>query len=278
MSEKDIVKAPETEMQANPIPEIPTQLEGMAKIAAATTVAQTLSYSTERKFLDNISASDALCRLKLQGSVNHSITGYKWLRIDQVGNSLGITKKNCFEAMQTILHSCQIPNTQLAFLVIVEKGIYRMYLGMRGVTKMNSVQNFISTNWRGIITKKCDESDTDLKKYVSNEEYNKCYAITGVPTLNAQERYAKGIEQIVGGLRDYEDAVYLVTASPVSATHIDGILSTCRELQSQTESFKSFSLTENIQQGTSRSLSKTTTHTIIETISQQVNANDGKRA
>ena len=278
MSEKDIVKAPETEMQANPIPEIPTQLEGMAKIAAATTVAQTLSYSTERKFLDNISASDALCRLKLQGSVNHSITGYKWLKIDQVGNSLGITKKNCFEAMQTILHSCQIPNTQLAFLVIVEKGIYRMYLGMRGVTKMNSVQNFITTNWRGIITKKCDESDTDLKKYVSNEEYNKCYAITGVPTLNAQEKYAKGIEQIVGGLRDYEDAAYLVTASPVSAARIDGILSTCRELQSQTESFKSFSLTENIQQGTSRSLSKTKTKTITETISQQVNANDGKKA
>ena len=278
MSKKDIEKAPGTGVSTNPVPEIPTQLEGMAKIAAATTVAQTLSYSTERKFLDNISTSDALCRLKLQGSVNHSITGYKWLRIDQVGNSSGITKKNCFEAMQTILHSCQIPNTQLAFLVIVEKGLYKMYLGMKGVTKMNSVQNFISTNWRGIITKRCDESDADLKRYVSNDDYQKCYAITGVPTLNAQEKYAKGIELIVGGLRDYEDAAYLVLASPVSSARIDGILSTCRELQSQTESFKSFSLTENIQQGKSRSLSKTTTHTITETISQQVNANDGKKA
>ncbi len=271
MNEKDIVKVPEAEIQANPIREIPSQLEGMAKIAAATTVAQTLSYSTERKFLDNISASGSLCHLKVQGSVNHSITGYKWLRIDQVGNSSSITKKNCFEAMQTILHSCQIPNTQLAFLVVAEKGLYRMYLGMKGITKMNSVQNFISTNWRGIITKKCDESDTDLKRFVSKNGYNKCYSITGVPTLNAQEKYAKGIEQIVGGLRDYEDAAYVVLAKPISSAHIDGILSTCRELQSQTESFKSFSLTENIQQGKSRSLSKTTTHTITETISQQVN-------
>lgn len=278
MNEKDIVKVPEAEIQANPIQEIPSQLEGMAKIAAATTVAQTLSYSTERKFLDNISASGSLCHLKVQGSVNHSITGYKWLRIDQVGNSSSITKKNCFEAMQTILHSCQIPNTQLAFLVIVEKGLYKMYLGMKGITKMNSVQNFISTNWRGIITKKCDEGDENLSKFISNDEYIKCYGITGVPTLNAQEKYAKGIEQIVGGLRDYEDAAYLVMATPVSAARIDGILSTCRELQSQTESFKSFSLTENIQQGKSRSLSKTTTHTITKTISQQVNANDGKKA
>lgn len=259
------------------LPEIPTQLEGLSKIAAATTVAKTLSYSTERKFLENICEANELCHLELQGDISHSLTGFKWLEIVQVGNFSKESKQNCFDAMQTILHSCQLPNTNLAFLILGTDGVFKMYLGMKGISKMTGVQNFISSNWKGVVTKKCDEKNENLRKFVNNKDYNKCYAFTGVPTMNAQDRYARGIEQIIGGLRGHEDVAYLVLATPVSSSRVDGILSTCREVQSQTESFKSFSLTENLQQGKSKTLSKSTTHTVTETISQQINTHEGDK-
>ena len=272
---KDLATKPQTELEEY---EIPAQLEGMSKIAAATTVAQTLSYSTERKFLDTVPNENCLCYLKLNGSINHSLSGFKWLKITQVGKFSSDSRQNCFDAMQTILHSCHIPNTQLAFLIIGEKGVYKMFFGLNGIGKMNGVKNFILSNWKGVVCKKCDEADTDLHRYVNNEAYNKCYAFTGVPTINAQNRYSRGIDQIVSGFREHEEAAYLVIANPVSPTRIDEVLNTCRELQSQSESFKSFSLSENLQKGKNRSLSKSTSHTITKTITEQVENGDGKKA
>ena len=155
-----------------PTQQIPVQLEGMSKIAAATTVAQTLSYSTERKFLDQISNNESLCHLELVGEINHSLTGFKWLRVEQVGNFAKDSKQNCFEAMQTILHSCQLPNTQLAFLILFEDGIFKMYLGLKNIGKMNGVQKFITSNWKGVVTKKTDETDTSLRSFVNGNDYN----------------------------------------------------------------------------------------------------------
>lgn len=272
---KDLAIMPQTELEEY---EIPTQLEGMSKIAAATTVAQTLSYSTERKFLETVPNENCLCNLKLNGSINHSLSGFKWLKITQVGKFSSDSRQNCFDAMQTILHSCHIPNTQLAFLIIGEKGVYKMFFGLNGIGKMNGVKNFILSNWKGVVCKKCDEADTELHRYVNNEAYNKCYAFTGVPTINAQNRYSRGIDQIVSGFREHEEAAYLVIANPVSPTRIDEVLNTCRELQSQSESFKSFSLSENLQKGKNRSLSKSTSHTITKTITEQVENGDGKKA
>lgn len=261
-----------------PTQQIPVQLEGMSKIAAATTVAQTLSYSTERKFLDQISNNEGLCHLELVGEINHSLTGFKWLRVEQVGNFAKDSKQNCFEAMQTILHSCQLPNTQLAFLILFEDGIFKMYLGLKNIGKMNGVQKFITSNWKGVVTKKTDETDTSLRSFVNGNDYNNCYAFTGVPTINAKDSYAQGINQIVSGLQGQDKAAYLVLANPVSSTRIDGVLNTCREIQSQTESFKNFSLTENIQQGKNSTFSKTTSQTITETITQQVGNANGENA
>ena len=171
---------PSPELGSEEFKEIPAQLEGMSKIAAATTVAQTLSFSTERKFLDTVSEEGSLCHLEMNGKLSHRLTGYKWLKITQVGRFAEDSKQNCFDAMQTILHSCHMPNTQLAFLVIVEKGIYKMFLGVKGISKMNGVQNFILSNWKGVTCKKCDENNAELRRFVNNEEYNKCYALTGV--------------------------------------------------------------------------------------------------
>lgn len=273
---KDVVLA--KQQKSTDIKEIPVQLEGMSKIAAATTVAQTLSYSTERKFLDLVPNEKSLCHLELNGEISHSLTGFKWLKITQVGRFASDSRQNCFDAMQTILHSCHLPNTQLAFLVIAEKGIYKMFFGLRGIGKMNGVKNFILSNWKGVVCKKCDEADKELRRFVRNEGYSKCYAFTGVPTVNAQNRYSRGIDQIVSGLREQEDAAYLVLANPVSSTRIDGVLNTCRELKSQSESFKSFSLTENLQKGKNRSLSESTSHTITKTITEQIENKDSKKA
>lgn len=258
--------------------QIPTQLEGMSKIATATTVAQALSYSTERKFLEQITNNEGLCHLELVGDINHSLTGFKWLRIEQVGNFAKDSKQNCFEAMQTILHSCQLPNTQLAFLILSENAIFKMYLGIKNIGKISGVQQFITSNWKGVVTKKCNENEESLRNFVKGNNYNKCYAFTGVPTINAKNSYSHGINQIVSGLQGQDKAAYLVLANPLTSTRIDGILNSCREIQSQTDSFKSFSLTENLQQGKSSTLSRTTSHTITESITQQVGNNNGKNA
>lgn len=254
-------------------------MEGLSKIAAATTVAQTLSYSTERKFLETPSAgNDSFCRPVLHGNVNNSLSGFKWLRIDQVGNFSHDSRQNCFDAMQAILHACQMPDTRMAFLVVCHEGVYQMFLGLKGGGKLNGLRNFIMANWKGVSATIRDEKDETLRKFVSKTEFNKCYALTGVPTVNAQNRYSRGIDQIVGGLRDHDDAAYLVLADPVSASRIDGILNTCREIQSQTESFKSFSLSENSQKNKGRTLSRQISHSIAQNIREQAISEKGKKA
>lgn len=270
---------PDTEIQTTSCLDspIPAQLEGMSKIAAATAVAQTLSYSTERKFLERISSGEGLCHLELVGEVNHSLTGFKWLRIDQVGSIANDSRQTCFDTMQTILHSCQLPDTQLAFLILSEGGVFRMYLGLKNIARINGVQKFVTSSWKGVVAQRCDENDPSLRAFVRGGKYNKCYAFTGVPTLNASGGSARGINQIASALQGQDEAAYLVLAQPVTAARIDGMLNTCRELQSQTDSFKSFSLTDNLQQGKSCTLSHTKSHTVTDTITQQVAGDSGKK-
>lgn len=117
--------------QAAPAPAVyePGQLDGLGKIAAANAIAQTLAYSLERKYLQGSGGEgEALCTLKAVGAPDHRLTGYHWLKVTQVGKFSADTKQNCFDAMQTILHSCNLPETSLTFLILGDKGVFSLYM------------------------------------------------------------------------------------------------------------------------------------------------------
>lgn len=253
----------------------PKQLDGLSKIAAANTIAQTLSYSLERKFLQSTSSDESLCSLKLNGTPSHLMTGYHWMKISQVGRFSSNSKQNCFDAMQTILHSCNLPDTSLAFLILGDNGVFNLYLGVRGRGRVSALQDFAASNWKGLVSKKAD-NDSTLREFFESERYETCHVLTGVPTLNAQDQYAHSIDQIIGGSKQHKHIAYLVTAIPVPEENVDGILSECREIQSQAESFKGFSISESLQKSESTSDSHTVAETITETVSNEVRQNDGK--
>jgi hypothetical protein len=140
--------------------------------------------------------------------------------------------------------------------------------------RISALQDFASSNWKGLITKKAD-TDQDLRDFFSSEKYTKCYALTGVPTLNAQEQYALSVDQIIGGSKNQDYVAYIVTAKPVSEDNVDAILRDCRDLQSQAESFKGLSISESLQKGETNSESHTVAKTITETVSGQVKDTNG---
>lgn len=262
----------------------PQQLEGLSKIAAANAIAQTLSYSLERKFLQTDN-EESLCSLKLIGDIDHRMVGYRWLKITQVGRFAANSKQNCFDAMQTILHSCNMPDTNLTFLILGNKGVFNLYLGLseRGKSKSGTtrskvaaLKDFAASNWKGLMSKRADNDD-ELKTFFSSDKYTKCYALTGVPTLNAQDQYAKSVDQIIGGGKNLDNIAYLVTATPISEDKVDGILRECRDLQSQAESFKGFSISESLQKSENTSDSHTVAETVTETISGEINQSNTTR-
>lgn len=261
----------------------PQQLDGLSKIAAANAIAQTLSYSLERKYLQTPNES-SLCTLKLIGDIDHGKTGFRWLKITQVGRFSVNSKQNCFDAMQTILHSCAMPDTSLTFLVLGNKGVFSLYLGVSehgksksGVarSKVGALKDFAASNWKGLVSKRAD-GDEELKEFFNSNKYTKCYALTGIPTLNAQDQYAKSIDQIIGGGKNQNNIAYLVTATPISEDKIDGILRDCRDMQSQAESFKGFSISESLQKSENSSESHTVADTVTETVSTEINQNKSK--
>lgn len=265
------------ENKSSEYPAIPSELDGMSKIAAANTIAQTLSYSIERKFLSPAQENDGLCELALVGNNDRIIRGYHWMKISQVGKFSMESKQNCFGAIQTILHSCNLPETSIAFLILGDEGMYSLFMGIRGHGKIAALQDFATSNWPGLITKKADD-DSKLKSFFNSEQYSNCFALTGVPTLNAQDDYARSIDQIIGGSKHHKHFAYLVTASPVMEDDVDGILRECRDLQSQAESFKGFSISESLQKSQGKTDTHTISKTVTETITQQVNQNNGSKA
>lgn len=270
MDNADVIKAESTFQ--------PQQLEGLSKIAAANAIAQTLSYSLERKFLQS-DIEESLCSLRLIGDVDHKMIGFRWLKITQVGRFAPNSKQNCFDAMQTILHSCDMPDTNLTFLILGNMGVFSLFLGLsdRGKSKSGStrskvsaLKDFAASNWKGLTSKRADNDD-ELKAFFNSDKYTKCYALTGVPSLNAQDQYAKSVDQIIGGGESLDNIAYLITATPISEDKVDGILRECRDLQSQAESFKGFSISESLQKSDSISDSHTIAETVTETVSKEIN-------
>ena len=95
------------------------RFEPTAKILAANGIAQSLSFTTERKYLNVTTATSSPFRLEVPAYHRTDAPGVPfWHKISQVGRPLEDSPEKCFTAIQKILTSCFLPNkTQLIFIV-----------------------------------------------------------------------------------------------------------------------------------------------------------------
>lgn len=251
------------------------RFEPTAKILAANGIAQSLSFTAERKYLNVTTATSSPFRLEVPAlhRTDAPATPF-WLKISQVGRPLEDSPEKCFTAIQKILTSCFLPNkTQLIFIVRGNKGVYEIYLGIRSYDKneINSsfaenMSHFIEGVWPGM---KCVRERGDLSKLRESilNTYDCIDALTGIPSMESQYKtvYPATIDTLLSGMRG-KDFAYMVIANPIPESDIDGILYQCRDFNGQAESLKSFNFSENTSSSMSKALSKS--KTITDTTSE----------
>lgn len=257
------------------------RFEPTAKILAANGVAQSLSFTSERKYLNVVTGNST--PLHLEVPEHHRIDTPSepyWLKITQVGRPLEDSPERCFTAIQKILSSCFIPHrTQLIFIVKGENGVYEMNLGIRSLVKSEiddsfatNLSSFIEGVWPGM---KCKRVKGNLKEFreAVREKYDFIDAITGIPSMESQYKtvYPATLDTLMAGMHG-KNFAYMVIADPIPESDIDGILYQCRDFNGQAESLKSFNFSENTSSSTSKafSLTKTITDTTSESESKSV--------
>lgn len=246
------------------------KFEPQAKMMAANGIAQSLSFVTERKYLNSITNRSAPFVLETPKShrIDSPADPY-WIKITQVGRPLEDSSENCFTAIQKILTSCFIPHkSQLIFLVCGENGSYNLYLGIRPLDKevisskfADSLSNFISGIWPGL---KCTRERTNLDNIKKRLKSFDCIdAITGIPSMESQYKsiYPATIDTLMAGMRN-KDFAYMVIADPIPDNDIDGILYQTRDFNGKAESLKSFNFTENMSSSIGKTISEA--HSVTE--------------
>ena len=135
---------------------------------AATAMAQTLSFSMERKYLEGIGNTDLNPLFQL-GEVKSTVKSpVSWINISQVGKPLQDNAEFCFTAMQKILYSCFVPKaTQLLFLITNDGISNKMYLGIRPMNNSidkrftKQLSEFMKGQWPGL---KCETLNDSKQK------------------------------------------------------------------------------------------------------------------
>ena len=235
----------------------------MAKMMAANGIAQSLSFTSERKYLNCI--SDRTVPFYLEIPKNHRIDSPSdpyWIKITQIGKPLEDSAENCFTSIQKILTSCFIPHkVQLIFIVNNNNGIYNLYLGVRPLEKetitpkfADSLSNFISGVWPGL---KCSRERGNLENIKTQLKSFDCVdAITGIPSMESQYKtvYPATIDTLMAGMRN-KDFAYMVIADPIPDNDVDGILYQCRDFNGKAESLKSFNFSENMSSSIGKTVS-----------------------
>lgn len=242
------------------------------KMYAATAMAQTLSFSMERKYLEGIGNSDLNPIFKLGEIKSTPKSPVSWINITQVGKPLQDNAEFCFTAMQKILYSCFIPRaTQLLFLITNDGISNKMYLGIRPMNNTidkrftKQLSEFMKGQWPGLRCEPLNDSslkeltDYATKSFVNGQSDN-VFAITGIPSMESQYKtiYPATIDQLMAGMNGCKNFAYLVVADPIESSDVDGMLFQCREMNGQAESLKSFNLSEGKTEGLTRSITEGT--------------------
>lgn len=244
------------------------KFEPVARILAANAVAQSLSFTMERKYLEGIDSSKETFHLVSQHRTDSPVIPY-WIEINQIGKPLDDSVENCFTAIQKILTSCFLPNkSQLVFLVHSENGVCHIYLGIRPIDNQvidssfaESLSNFMEGIWPGLKCKRVRGKNklNFLEKKLNDDDngYENICSLTGIPSMETQYKsvYPATIDKLIAGMRK-KDFTYLVVADPIPEKDVDEILYKCRDFNGQAESLKSFNFSESASEGTNSSYSK----------------------
>ena len=247
-------------------------IEPTAKVLAATALSQSLSFCTERKYLEKISdkSSNDIFRIEaIPSTLKEEAT---WIEIKQIGKPLDNSAESCFTAIQKILYSCFLPKeTQLLFLITGNRVENRLYLGLRATGEnirsriiVKYLNEFIKGAWPGLQTRIVQDTDEKLsafKKEMADGVFENIYALTGIPSMEGQYKnlYPATMDKLMAGMSKSRHYAYLVVADPVEINDAEFMLYQCREMNGQAESLKSMNVTEGLSRGTSSSF--TSSHT-----------------
>lgn len=172
--------------------------ESAAKVLAATSISQSLSFCLERKYLEKIGNPDLNPCFLLKEVETTSKNDVSWLEITQVGKPIDQSSENCFSAMQKILYSCFMPKeTQLLFLITGNGKLNRLYLGVRPIgtnIKKNITKylaEFMKGTWPGLqcrVVKDTSEEEglQNFSAELKNDTLEYVYALTGIPSMESQ--------------------------------------------------------------------------------------------
>lgn len=247
-------------------------IEPTAKVLAATALSQSLSFCTERKYLEKISdkSSNDIFRIEaIPSTLKEEAT---WIEIKQIGKPLDNSAESCFTAIQKILYSCFLPKeTQLLFLITGNGVENRLYLGLRATGEnirsriiVKYLNEFIKGAWPGLQTRIVQDTDEKLsafKKEMADGVFENINALTGIPSMEGQYKnlYPATMDKLMAGMSKSKHYAYLVVADPVETNDAEFMLYQCREMNGQAESLKSMNVTEGLSRGTSSSF--TSSHT-----------------
>ena len=243
------------------------RFEPIAKILAANAVAKSLSFTMERKYLNEITKEDQTnvgFRLESVHRFDSPLAPY-WIVIERIGKPLDDNVENCFSAIQKILATCSLPKKiQLLFLVHSNDGVCHLYIGVRPIAGkevkssfVDSLADFIEGIWPGVkcgVVKGRNRLNFISEKIKDEEKgYDYIYSITGIPSMESQYKsiYPATIDKLIAGMRK-KNFSYLVVADPVPEQEIDEILYKCRDFNGQAESLKSFNFSESDSNGYSK--------------------------
>ena len=247
-------------------------IEPTAKVLAATALSQSLSFCTERKYLEKISDKSSNDIFRIEAIPSTLKEDATWIEIKQIGKPLDNSAESCFTAIQKILYSCFLPKeTQLLFLITGNGVENRLYLGLRATGEnirsksiVKYLNEFIKGAWPGLQTRIVQETDETLsafKKEMADDVFENIYALTGIPSMEGQYKnlYPATIDKLMAGMSKSKHYAYLVVADPVETNDAEFMLYQCREMNGQAESLKSMNVTEGLSRGTSSSF--TSSHT-----------------
>lgn len=266
-------------------------IDSAAKVVAATAMSSSISFCLERKYLGQIEETPVDNTLQQSFALN--ITSYEnrandsyWIAIDQIGRPLGNQSDTCFSAIQKILHSFFLPNTQLLFLVYGSSGENKLFLGIRflsviGTDKRNSylssIDSFIKNIWPGISTRVIEGNKEELSSLsgkLKNNKLNNVIALTGIPSMDSQYEtlYPATIDNLIAGMNG-KNYAYLVIADPIDGAEVERMLYQCRDMCGRAESLKQLNVSANqsdsLGMNTSYSRSENWSKSISESISRK---------
>lgn len=253
------------------------RFEPLAKTLAATTMAHSLSYCMERKYLQGLDGPEASSPFHLQAIPPTSDSSVKWIGISQIGRPLENSAENCFTAIQKILYSCFLPKEiQLIFLIVGHEGRNSMYVGLRAPGKsipprglVKNLCNYMKGIWPGLKAEVLKDDDSTLDYFTGNiegEKFENVFAFTGIPSMETQYKslYPATVDKLIAGLSGQKDYAYMVIADPVESQDAESMLYNCREMNGQAESLKSMNITEGLN------FSDSTTDTVSKSISDAI--------